>query len=219
VLSHTSAAALWGLLRRHLGVIEISVLSPADPHADGVRVHRRRRLDGVLHEYIPVTRPADTIVDMAPRLSVDALEGMISLADVLGLTTPAQLRRAADGDQRPGTGIVKRILDPYLFRLTRSKLERLFLRLCDEAGLARPLTRQWVNGYEVDFHWPDLGWVVETDGGTFHRTPMQQTEDRRRDQAHARAGLHCVRFTHWQVAYEREYVAETLAMCLAGATR
>jgi very-short-patch-repair endonuclease len=33
-----------------------------------------------------------------------------------------------------------------------------------EAGLPLPLTKQMVNGFEVDFYWPDLGLVVETDG-------------------------------------------------------
>ena len=52
-----------------------------------------------------------------------------------------------------------------------------------------PLTRVRVNGYEVDFYWPDLGLVVETDGLAYHRTPAQQAADRVRDQAHTAAGL------------------------------
>jgi hypothetical protein len=38
----------------------------------------------------------------------------------------------------------------------------------------RPRTEQQLNGYRVDFYWPDLKLVVETDGLTYHRTPAQQ---------------------------------------------
>jgi very-short-patch-repair endonuclease len=53
--------------------------------------------------------------------------------------------------------------------------------------------------------------VVETDGLRYHRTPAQQARDHRRDQAHTRAGLTCLRFTHAQVRYEPGEVRATLA--------
>jgi very-short-patch-repair endonuclease len=52
--------------------------------------------------------------------------------------------------------------------------------------------------------------VSGTDGLRYHRTPAQQARDRRRDQAHARAGLTCLRFTHAQVRHEPDEVARTL---------
>jgi very-short-patch-repair endonuclease len=72
------------------------------------------------------------------------------------------------------------------------------------------LTKQWINGFEVDFFWPDLGLVVETDGLRYHRTPAEQARDRLRDQAHTAAGLTNLRFTHEQVRYEPEHVRSTL---------
>ena len=62
----------------------------------------------------------------------------------------------------------------------------------------------------MDFFWPELGLVVETDGLRYHRTPAQQARDRVRDQAHAAAGLTPLRFTHAQVAFEPEHVQATL---------
>jgi very-short-patch-repair endonuclease len=56
----------------------------------------------------------------------------------------------------------------------RSQLERRFLPLARKAGLPRPRTQQQLNGYRVDFYWPELKLVVETDGLTYHRTPAQQ---------------------------------------------
>jgi len=67
-----------------------------------------------------------------------------------------------------------------------------------------------VSGFRVDFYWPDLGLVVETDGLRYHRTPTEQARDRLRDQAHVAAGLAPLRFTHWQVRYDPKQVERTL---------
>jgi very-short-patch-repair endonuclease len=72
-----------------------------------------------------------------------------------------------------------------------------------------------VNGYRVDFYWPALGLVVETDGLRYHRTPAQQARDRLRDQAHTAAGLTQLRFTHAQVAYQPNHVVATLSAVAA----
>ena len=72
--------------------------------------------------------------------------------------------------------------------------------------MSRPLTRHRVNGVEVDFLFPELGLVVETDGLTYHRTPQQQAADLERDQLHFSRGLTPLRFTHWQVRYEPGHV-------------
>ena len=68
-----------------------------------------------------------------------------------------------------------------------------------------------VNGYEVDFFWPELGLVVETDGLLYHRTPAQQNRALRRDQAHTAAGMTPLRFSHAQVKHEPSYVRAKLA--------
>jgi very-short-patch-repair endonuclease len=76
-----------------------------------------------------------------------------------------------------------------------------------------------VNGFKVDFHWPDLGLVVETDGLRYPRTPAQQARDRLRDQAHAAAGLICLRFTRAQVMFDPGHVQATLSAVAARAAR
>ncbi len=94
--------------------------------------------------------------------------------------------------------------------LSDSEPERRFLPVARTAGLPKPLTRRLVNGFRVDFYWPDLGLVVETDGLRYHRTPAQQAKDRVRDQTHTAAGLTPLRFTHAQIAFEPARVAATL---------
>ena len=110
------------------------------------------------------------------------------------------------------------MLDQRTFRLTRSELERTSCRW-PAGGAAGAADQQRVNGFEVDFFWPDLGLVVETDGLRYHRTPAEQARDRLRDQAHTAAGLTPLRFTHEQVRYEvaRRRALRTVARRLGAA--
>jgi very-short-patch-repair endonuclease len=67
-----------------------------------------------------------------------------------------------------------------------------------------------VNGFRVDFLWPELGLIVETDGLRYHRTPSQQGKDRMRDQTLVAAGFTVLRFTHAQVTFDPDHVLMTL---------
>ena len=168
------------------------------------------------HEGIPVTTPACTLVDIAVRLDRPELEAAINEANRLDLIDPESLREYLDETpRRPGVAVVRETLDRRTFALTDSELERRFLALAARAGLPAPLTQQWLNGFRVDFYWPGLGLVVETDGLRYHRTPAQQARDRLRDQAHTAAGLTPLRFTHAQVRYEPGQVGRTLAATIA----
>lgn len=215
VLSHSSAAALWRIGFERRGLVEISLPSSSRRRRPGIRIHRRPSLAacGVTAcDHIPVTSPIQTLIDLSLRLDRRGIERCINEADKYDLVHPPELREALD--QRvgePGVARLRPILDRRTFRLTKEELERRFLPLAHKAGLSVPLTGRWVNEFEVDFYWPDLGLVVETDGLRYHRTPAEQARDRLRDQAHTAAGLTQLRFTHEQVRYEPDYVRSILA--------
>jgi very-short-patch-repair endonuclease len=76
-----------------------------------------------------------------------------------------------------------------------------------------------VSGFRVDFYWPELGLVVETDGLRYHRTPAQQQRDQNRDQAHLASGLTPLRFSHHQIAYRPGHVVETLTRVVGRLSR
>jgi very-short-patch-repair endonuclease len=215
VLSHACAAALWQIRSDPGRTIDVSVPERARRERLGIRVHRRSALgddDVTEHRCIPVTTPIATLIDIAATITRDDLEAAINEADKRGLTNPDQLRAALDEVvQRPGTAILKATLDCRTFTLTDSQLERRFLPIARKAGLPKPETQQRVNGFTVDFYWPDLKLVIETDGLTYHRTPAQQARDRVRDQTHAAAGLTPLRFTHAQIAFDADRVTATLA--------
>jgi very-short-patch-repair endonuclease len=152
------------------------------------------------------------VIDLSVRHDRVTVERMVDEADRLDLIAPPALRAALERHcGEPGVARLRTWLDRRTFRLTRSHLERLFLPLARDVGLPVPETKVWVNGFEVDFLWRDLHFVVETDSLRHHRTPAQQNRDRRRDQAHAVAGFTSLRFTHEQVRYEPEYVHAVLA--------
>jgi very-short-patch-repair endonuclease len=210
-LSHGSAAALWRIRPAPNGPVHVSVPLRAKRRHAGIVVHRRTAFEATTHDGIPVTTPVCTLVDLAASLSPESLEAAVSEADSLDLVNPEQLRSALDAiGPRPGVTALRRTLDRRVFVLTDSELERLFLPLARQAGLSRPQTGVWVNGFKVDFYWPDLGLVVETDSLRYHRTPAKQARDRLRDQVHTAAGLTPLRFTHAQVRYEPRHVVATL---------
>ncbi|MBA3301335.1 MAG: DUF559 domain-containing protein [Thermoleophilaceae bacterium] len=176
-----------------------------------MRIHRRHHFELTKHLGIPITTPAQTIADMAPRVTDPRLERMIDDADKLDLVHPDELMRfAVEHGVRP----LRELLARQSFVLTDSELERFFVPLALEAGLPVPQSRVWVTGYKVDFWWPDLALVVECDSNRFHRTGAAQTRDRLRDQAHFAAGVRTLRFTHHQIAYDPGHVVGVLRYAL-----
>jgi len=214
LLSHDSAAALWGIRPARRLRIEVSVPRHRAPRHPGIAVHRRSNLrpeEAAARRRIPVTTPACTLVDIAPGLTSRELEAAVNEADKLDLIHPDELRADLDSmPRRAGIARVRHLVDRGAFVLTDSELERRFAKLARRAGLPTPQTQRNVNGFRVDFYWPDLGLVVETDGLRYHRTPAQQSRDRVRDQIHTAAGLTVLRFTHAQVHFDPAYVVEIL---------
>lgn len=213
-LSHSSAAALFKIGVEQAAAIEVSRRSPDPIRVPGIRVHRRPSLENGWYGYcerIPVTSPVQTLIDLATRHGRASVERSINEADKLGLVRTDDLRRALDDHAgERGVARLRDILDQRTFRYTRSQLERAFLPLVRQAGLPLPRTSVYVTGHEVDFHFPELGLVVETDGLTYHRTPAEQAKDHERDQDHVAAGLTPLRFTHAQIKYEPDRVVGVL---------
>jgi very-short-patch-repair endonuclease len=218
-LGHRSAAALWEIGDEG-GWIDVSVRRRCELRSPGVRFRGRPSLaldDLVLRDEIPVTSPAQTLVDLATVLNPVALERAVNDADKRDLIDPEALREDLTRyGGEPGVRPLRHLLDKLFFRLSDSELEIYFRRIVRAARLPIPLTKQRVNRFEVDFFWPDLGLVVETDGLRYHRTPSAQLRDARRDRAHVMAGMTPLRFTHYEVRYEpgrvRAELVSTVAM-------
>jgi hypothetical protein len=228
-LSHRSAAALLKIREPWRGMVEVVVPPHLRKHLPDIHAYRlaepctaRRNTDGggrcdprLLRfrtiENIPVTSPVVTLVDLATCLSTGQLEAAVNEADHRDLVDPETLRAAIDDlGRRPGRRRLRELLDAATHALTTTELERRFLPLAIDAGLPLPITQAPRSGHRVDFYWPQLGLVVETDSLRYHRTAFKQGADVRRDNAHTSAGLTTLRFTHGQVRHEPDYVRAEL---------
>jgi very-short-patch-repair endonuclease len=219
ILSHRTAAALWVIGTERHGVTDVSVRRRCELRRPGLRVRSRPTVlqDDVMRQNgIPVTSPTRTLVDLATELSPRGVERAVNEADKRDLIDPETLRAALDRyEGEPGAPLLRKLLDKRTFRLSDSDLEIFFRPIAAEAGLPFPLSKQVVNGWEVDFYWPALGLVVETDGLRYHRTASTQTRDARRDRAHALAGMTPLRFTHYEVKHEPATVRHELSRASA----
>jgi Protein of unknown function (DUF559) len=172
--------------------------------------------DILLFDDIPVTSAVRTLIDMAAELGPIAAERAVNDADKRDLIDPETLRLAlANHAGEPGVRPLRGLLDRLTFRLSDSDLEIYFRPIAASAGLPSPLSKRWVNGFEVDFFWPEFGLVVETDGLRYHRTPSAQKRDTRRDRTHTLAGMTPLRFTHYEIRYEPRHVREDLSRAAA----
>jgi len=208
-LDGESGLALWDVRSSEGTEIEVAVPGDGGRGLTGLKVRRVRELADHVTEIdgIPVLSLPPLFVQLARRVEPGPLEATINEADKKDLIHVGQLRREIDALRgRRGVAVLRRVIDRATFRYTDSELERAMRPIFRAAKLRTPETQQWVNGCLVDFYWPELNFVIETDGGRFHRTAFQQTNDRRRDQAHTLANTAFLRFTHGQIRYDRPYV-------------
>lgn len=205
LLSHGSAAELWGLIASQPGDIDVTVIgrNPGTRRA-GIRTHRALRLDR--HDIrtkrgIPLTSPARTALDAATALEPAELERLLATARVERLATEREIQRAlARCPSHPGGANLKAVLrlagGPAL---TRSEAEQLLLKLLRDARLPAPETNAHLHGLEVDFLWPQPRLVVEVDGFAFHSDRAAFERDRERDAALVAAGYRVIRVTWRQL--------------------
>ncbi|MFN8150469.1 MAG: type IV toxin-antitoxin system AbiEi family antitoxin domain-containing protein [Solirubrobacterales bacterium] len=192
-LSHIPAARFTHLDRaRGRGPIHVTIPRSRRANPRGVKVHRPRRLadvDRMFRGQLPVTTQTRTIFDLAAILRPKDLRERFDQAEYLEDLDHERLRSlVTENPNHRGNGELRRLLDmPYVpLSRTRSKLERVVLRVCRDHELPLPEMDAPFLDYELDFHWPDAHFVVEADGG--QHTGEQRDKDNARDIAVLRAG-------------------------------
>lgn len=220
LLSHRSAAALWGLLHDSRRTIDVTVAGGSRPGSRGLAVHNVRRLhhdDRARRDHIPVTSVSRTLLDVASVLPPRRLARAVEEAERLwlfDLRTLTELCERSNGKR--GVRPLREAIDRYRpgAPVIRSDLERLFVEVCDRAGLPRPAMNLFVAGCEVDAAWLDRGLVVEVDGFEYHRTRGAFETDRRRDAALQREGLRVLRVTDRRLKDDPAGIAEDIRALL-----
>ena len=196
VLSHRSAAMLWGLLRDSSPMIHITTPDRGRTSKNRVRVHRVRSLraaDVAVVDNIPVTSVARTLIDLARTESPRQLRYALDQAERLRLLDLRELERF-----RGCKGW--RALDDALAAMTEpantnAGIERLFLEVCAAGDIPRPEANILVEGYLVDAVWREQKLIVELDSRAHHMTTRAFEEDRERDDALQLAGYRVIRIT------------------------
>lgn len=222
VLSHHSAAELWGLLPPALRDVHVTVVGRNPGGRMGIDIHRPSVLHGrdVRTQCgLRVTAPARVALELATHLDTGRFEELLARARVEQSVTDsdlaAALRRYPD---YPGTGILRAAIQREEGpALTRSQAEKRLLHLIRHAGLPPPSTNVRTGRYEVDFLWREAQLVVEVDGYAFHRDRAAFERDRRRDAALMAAGMRVMRFTWRQIVAEPLTVVARIAQVLGPA--
>lgn len=180
VLSHRSAAELWGLLTVRVGPAHVSTRSRSGRAArEGIRIHRRIALVPEMTTRrlrIPVTKPAATIAD---------LRAVAPAWEVRRATRQAEfLKLPLGGVETDGS---------------RSDLETDFLALCERHRIPAPEVNVKIGRFTVDFLWRVERVAVETDFYDYHRGRTAFRDDRARDLALRQRGFAVRRYSEEQV--------------------
>jgi hypothetical protein len=198
-VSHGPAARLWGF-RTWTGVLHVTGPRSLEGHP-GLVVHRPRSFpldDVATRNGVPVTSAARTLLDLSAGSPVDLIGKWIHEADVQRCFDEVEAWRVLArhphhrGRRRFEQALALEVLP------TRSGLEDAFLPIIRRAGLPKPLVNsdQWsgADWEEVDFCWPELGLIVETDGGRYHASRWRKRRDAAKDER-----FRGLRWTVWRV--------------------
>lgn len=217
VLSHRSAGAHWGIAPYSGPMIDVT--APNHRRSRKQLVVRRCRLhpaDATVHERIPVTTVARTLLDLAEIVDLRRLERTLERAEKLDLfdlrAIEATLSRAHG---RRGLKNLRQALALYLpDDRTRSDFERDFLTFYSENDLAPPrvnaLIQAGLNNYEVDAFWPEATLIIELDSWEHHRDRASFERDRARDAALRLAGYEVIRLTWRRLTSDPQSVANLI---------
>jgi very-short-patch-repair endonuclease len=223
VLSHRSAASLWGLSLSSRQGIEVT--RPGKLRGrHGVVVHRAALPSDETTEVdgIPVTTVPRTILDLAAVATKRQVERAFNEAEVRQLTDRLSIPDLLDRyPGRRGTAVLRAVLgdEGTLAGVTRNDFEERFALLIDAHGLPRPrFNADLAAGgrfFVVDCLWDEAKLVVELDGRAAHGTRRAFEADRERDRLLLADGWRVVRITWRQLDAEAALVAD-LRRLLAG---
>lgn len=225
VVSHDSAAVLWGLELAHRPAPDVTVRRDRSrAHYAGVRVHRAEVTDSVVLDGMRVTPVLRTVLDCAATLALPEAVVVADSALRAGLLTRDELVSAARGLRGRHARRVRRVA-ALADERSGSVLESLLRVLLVEAGLPPDASQLVVRDERgrvvarVDFAYLRARLVVEADGFEFHRERADYRSDRRRGNACARADWTVLRFSWEDVRLRPEYVVEAVRYELAKPVR
>jgi uncharacterized protein DUF559/transcriptional regulator with AbiEi antitoxin domain of type IV toxin-antitoxin system len=194
MLSHATAVWWLGLSDKQPGTIDVTTPRRCQS-LRRVRVHGRRTCERTWHKRLPTTSVEQALLDYAAVAPLERLRHALANADYHKVLDLAALQVIA-GSGRIGSTTLRNALTRHEPKLahTRSPLERLFLPLCERAGIPLPDVNVWVAGVLVDAVWWERKVVVELDGRDNHSSWAQIQRDRSNELILRGAGFEVVRY-------------------------
>lgn len=230
IVSHRTAARLWGLEVGKGDAVELSAPHPLRSPASWVLTHRirptpkssRRSKHG-----IPITSPARTLIDLAATADAEQLERAVEDAVRRGLASVAELDQALHWApvRTRGALALKRVLGRAESSPEHhSELERRALQLFRRAGLPDPHCHFIAADgdrrlAEVDFAWPAAKLIVEAEGFQFHSGRRAWERDLARYNALVLRGWRVLRLTWHDVGEGADAFVATVARCLGSVSK
>lgn len=205
VLSHDSAAALWGV-RKWPAIPEVT--APHCRRRTHIRTHRTQTLtrqDVRRHRGIRVTSPSRTILDIQARLTDKQLTRAVNELRFQKHLKGTELDRLLQASRR-----VADLIDPTQ-NPTRSGKEDDFVTFCKTHGLPIPRINVMMFGHEADAVFDEEKVIVEIDTWDTHNSHQSFTSDRQRDAVAAEHGFLTVRLiAELLAAHPRDEAASLL---------
>jgi very-short-patch-repair endonuclease len=221
LLSHHSAAAVWGIRPSFDGLIHVTAIGrDAGRDRGGIRAHRVSSLDPRdirRFQEIPITSPARALLDITPDLSDREVERALDEALIRRLVSHAAVKAVlAAYPNRRGVARLRALADPGRpTSETRSGGEEALLALLRRGDIPAPEVNALVGGYVADFVWREQQVIVELDGYDYHRGRAAFERDHERDAVHDRMGFLVIRVTGRQLSREPEAILVRVATALA----
>jgi very-short-patch-repair endonuclease len=223
VLSHRSAAALWGIREDSRAAIDVTTSHRSRSWRHICRHVSPTPADEVtMKEGIRVTTVPRTIFDLAATEPLDAVKAMLREAEFLELHDRLSLWDLVE--RYPGRRGIRKV-KVALEALTdeplderKSLLEERFVPFLRRHSLSRPRFNDWIlvgdKRFQVDCLWPEERQIIELDGWQGHKTRTAFREDRARDRRLRVAGYGVTRLTWNQLEDEPESIASDLRALL-----
>lgn len=214
-LSHQTGGWWLGLLSTEPARLHVTTPLRRRSLAD-LRVHDRITVPVIIHNGLPVTSVAQTLLNIAATMRFHELRLAVAEADHQDLLVPAEID-AILGRGRSGSAALRAAVNSHLPELAsaRSVLEQRFLLLCEAHALPIPEVNVRIEGLVVDALWRNARVVVELDGHKSHARTAAAERDRHRDLTLRAAGFTVLRYTWQQVTREPELVVTDLRRALS----
>ena len=223
IISHRSAAEMWGLLLP-CGYVEASIkqghATKLHPPAIAHRIKDLRPDLAVEREGLRLTDPVRTLVDLGLVVPHSLVAAALRRGISKKLITLADARRIREGlgrRGRNGTGVLGEVIDIHVLagEKAESELEERFLRLRQRYDLSELVLQYevWDMGRcvgRIDGAVPQLKLAIEVDGFEPHSTPEAFQRDRTRQNELVALGWTVLRFTWADVEHRPQKVARLI---------